>query len=340
MLAFFRKRKFFIIMASVVLVALGMLISYNNVSTAIRNSRVEALSEQQDAHFEHIYTYLLQLTLESSAIADDAANGIQQDLATSFNITNLKAAFDSDSDIYKTQIHDIYRRYTEGKELNDVDNHRNGFMILSGNLTIEENYTLDIDKYKTPDSSSGTSHKYTLMDYKKNSYNTKLLEDAIWKLKNQSEDIIAIEPYDYINSDNHTLITEMSYESLKKVYKNEGLEGLKNYEFLVPTYITDTGDLFGTPDISEGVPQNTHKIIVIQCFNLYDQLMATQQTFQIDADRSIDHINNRYDSILYTLNLFSILVVILLILLIFFCFTAYNNYIEHATKNMNADEDK
>lgn len=48
------------------------------------------------------------------------------------------------------------------------------------------------------------------------------------------------------------MITEMTYEQLKSVYVKEGITGLRNYQFLVPIYITDTGDIFGMMILLEG----------------------------------------------------------------------------------------
>ena len=58
---------------------------------------------------------------------------------------------------------------------------------------------------------------------------------------------------------------------LKSVYEEEGIAGLDRFTILTPAYITDDGDVFGTPDINDnGVNIPNHKIIVVQCCNVGD----------------------------------------------------------------------
>ena len=118
------------------------------------------------------------------------------------------------------------------------------------------------------------------------------------------------------------MIDEMNYDNLKEVYVNEGLKGLKNYQFLVPIYITDTGDIFGNSDIIGGVPQNTHKFIIIQTYNIYDQL--TNMMPEYGDSSYIKNINERYDSILSMLYLCGIIVCITIVIMILYFFSVYN----------------
>lgn len=63
-------------------------------------------------------------------------------------------------------------------------------------------------------------------------------------------------------------------ESMKKVFKTQGIEALRNYDILVPAYITNEEDIFGVPDVdSHGKRINNDKIIVVQEFNIYDAIM-------------------------------------------------------------------
>jgi hypothetical protein len=72
------------------------------------------------------------------------------------------------------------------------------------------------------------------------------LENIILK---KSDSLVFYEP-NYPISNGHQIVKYPSMDQLRQVFYKEGLDGLKNYTFLVPVYITDDGDLFGNPDIS------------------------------------------------------------------------------------------
>lgn len=121
------------------------------------------------------------------------------------------------------------------------------------------------------------SDDYLLWEKFKNAYfNTTLNAKAIDALKNMNND-----KYDFIfwelysNSiSTHLMLSEMNIDKMIDVYYNEGLESLKAYELLVPVYITNTGDIFGTKDTNSiGEKINNYKIMVIQRINVYDALI-------------------------------------------------------------------
>jgi hypothetical protein len=62
-----------------------------------------------------------------------------------------------------------------------------------------------------------------------------------------------------------------SKDDIKAVFYEKGIDGLKDFTFYGKSYITDTGDIFGTEDINtNAIRVNNHKLIVVQKFNLYD----------------------------------------------------------------------
>ena len=66
-----------------------------------------------------------------------------------------------------------------------------------------------------------------------------------------------------------------SLQLLHDKFKANGLDALKNIQFLAAAYITPEGDIFGVDDIDvHGVRTSNHKIVVVQTFNLYDQIIA------------------------------------------------------------------
>lgn len=69
-------------------------------------------------------------------------------------------------------------------------------------------------------------------------------------------------------------ISTMTIDALYDLYvSKEDIDVFKNYEMLVPIYITKTGDIFGVRDYdSLGQPIHNYKIIIVQRVNIYDAL--------------------------------------------------------------------
>ena len=83
-----------------------------------------------------------------------------------------------------------------------------------------------------------------------------------------------------------------SLQLLHDKFKANGLDALKNIQFLAAAYITPEGDIFGVDDIDiHGVRTFNHKIVVVQTFNLYDQIMtrhsASMEKFNTFREKAV-----------------------------------------------------
>lgn len=109
----------------------------------------------------------------------------------------------------------------------------------------------------------------TELDTKKNRL---LAASATQMIFNQINDVIFWESDEIIPSNNHdNNATIPSNDKLLEIIKSSGLYALKDYNLLVPSYITDTGDIFGVPDVNErGIANDNNKIIVVREINMYD----------------------------------------------------------------------
>ena len=68
-------------------------------------------------------------------------------------------------------------------------------------------------------------------------------------------------------------IKVMDINNIYDIYTKYGIEELKHYEILVPSYITNDGDILGNQDISaSGIKKSTYKMVIIQRINVYDAL--------------------------------------------------------------------
>ena len=64
-----------------------------------------------------------------------------------------------------------------------------------------------------------------------------------------------------------------SMDDLKEVYINDGIEEFKNYNVLVPVYISS--DLKSS-SANYGTAMDDYSVIIVQEFNIYDQIMNMQ----------------------------------------------------------------
>ena len=301
-------------------------IVYDHVIDKVRVSKTEALAQNNNHEFDFIWNYLNF----SISVADDECrlitNEIKQDIMDNINLNELENALNKrDADALSTDehiiaLHDIFRTHMKDQHFGDVNNNRNSMMALEGYDYIIEDMFVD-PKSRSEDIDLDITKSRYLSVYEETTYNKDLFKSAINKIRNHSEQLIAIEPYNYINK-NHMQIKEMNYSNLKKVYSKEGLEGLRNYQFLVPVYITDSGDIFGKHDTERGIPQVTHKFTVIILFNLYDQIINSDYDF-IEKNNT-KTIVNRYDNIMNAIHFFGLILCMICLIVIITILTACN----------------
>lgn len=307
-------RKMAIFIASILLIFGAAILLYSAVLSSVKNAKQSAMDQAKDTKFDLIWTQL-QLSLEESyANAEIIAEHIERDIKTEFDLTDLKDALDTnDADAYQ-RLSKLVAKNIERISLNDIDNHRNSVMVMTGDGIILEDYTIDLST-KIPAGDNFNKYLDT-------SYNKELFLDALRKLKIHSEYIIAIENIDYTGNDDHIKVSDVNRNTLKQVFDAEGLAGLQNYEFMTPVYITDTGDIFGTKDIIGGIPQENHKFVIVQTFNLYDQIIRNDHEYA-DNDYE-DSIIERYDDVLVMLYIFGIILVVAIAACILYMMALYN----------------
>lgn len=307
-------RKMAIFIASILLIFGAAILLYSAVLSSVKDAKQSAMDQAKDTKFNLIWTQLQLSSEESYANAEIIAEHIERDITQEFDLTELKEALDTnDADAYQ-RLSKLVARNIERVSLNNIDNHRNSVMVMTGDGIILEDYTIDLST-KIPAGENFNKYLDT-------SYNKELFSNALRKLKNHSEYIIAIENIDYTGNDDHIKVSDVNRNTLKQVFDAEGLAGLQNYEFMTPVYITDTGDIFGTKDIVGGMPQENHKFVIVQTFNLYDQIIRNDHEYA-DNDYE-DSIIERYDDVLVMLYIFGIILVVAIAACILYMMALYN----------------
>lgn len=250
-------------------VFLVILFTYGDIVASVKNSHDSITTSVRENQFGKVMIYLDELKTEAYNNAMKVSNNIENDIKDIANIRKLKD--DMDNNIIPSELYDILESNAKGVKLGDIDNTRNGIFILSNSkVLVDFNY----ERLNMQDS----KQERTFEHEKSIQWNKELYDNAITNILNKNNVTIAIETIPNDNRD-HIKITDVSEKELKKVYIAEGIEGFKTYQFLVPAYITEDGDIFGQKDINKGTIQKNHKFIVIQEFNLYDQIMENHDEF-------------------------------------------------------------
>lgn len=157
--------------------------------------------------------------------------------------------------------------------------------------------------------------------------NLYLTKEAVQKLLQQDNELIY---WEFPNNDKEKIIipAEIDIEKIHKLYDQYGLQVFKHIQFLVPAYITPTGDIFGIEDVSAyGNKNDNYKIIVVQKFNVYQQVMSRYSSDIAQIEMFKDHIITKPINTLHINALFIILIVIIIFILIYFIISKYEHKI-------------
>lgn len=315
----------FILVIGIILISFVLILSSCSFTISmVKESQKESIQEMRKRDFQSIWGALLVVNGQAEKQTSDVAKAIELQIKNHFDLNELKEGLDNNDARYTDAVYQIIRNNMENVHLNGVDNNRNSMIVLEGYDTIIEDFFVDPDS-REKELSIDEGEQLHLSSYRDTTYNTELFDISMRRLRNHTTDIIAIEPYNYIHGD-HRKIDSLSYEAFEELYVEEGFDGFRNYQFMVPVYITDTGDIFGQQDVVNGIKQETHKFTVITTFNLYDQLSSFKE--DIGDDDCIRNIVNRYSRILNSLYILGLIVCAIIILIILYSVYIYNCIID------------
>lgn len=317
-----KSSSFLTVIFIVVFLFAGSVFWYDYAIDKIVENKEKTINSFKEEQFNAIWAYLENLQLQADKEITEISKSIEDDILSLSHEELEQLQSDLNNDTFNHNLHKIFTEHIEGVSFNGINNHMNGVVIMNNDGYLED------FNYHRATASNGSNIREWKIDLEK-SYNKDLEHDAINKILNRNSGIIALESYNLLkDKDNdHILIEEMTYESLLNVYLNEGLNGLRNYQIFVPYYITDFGDIFGQPDILHGSKVDNNKLIIIQEFNLYDQITNTHKNlFNNDL---VNSINNRYNDVLRILYIFGISLIASVLCLIFYLCNIYNKLVYH-----------
>ncbi|MGL5752694.1 MAG: hypothetical protein ACRCXT_19305 [Paraclostridium sp.] len=162
-------------------------------------------------------------------------------------------------------------------------------------------------------------------------HNSNLSKTAVTAIKNMNRDrnnYIFWEVMDNPSVKNIPSIENMDIDEVLDVYKKYGIDAMKSYELLIPVYITNDGDIFGTTDANSlGHKLDNYKIIIIQRLNMYDIIQ--------NNINNINNFNNEAEKILITCvnNINGSVFKMIQCVIFIFITLISSSYIQRKTKN-------
>lgn len=226
---------------------------YNTMQKSMEEQRdrfISAiLSENQDKASILMNRYAIQIQDEILSEYKDNKKQLEQDITHPSENSKLTQIFDRTLD----------------KVYINVDSNSNRPFVASVNNILWNNSMVLHGKPK---------NSINWEDFINDHNNKQLSQQAVECIKNMNynkNNIIFWQPLKTNNSEEK--IDSMNMSNLISVYDKYGLESMKPYEILVPAYITNTGDIFNTNDLTNlGYKVPNYKIIIIQRLNVYDIL--------------------------------------------------------------------
>lgn len=270
--------------------------------------------------WNYIQTVLNEDYLAAGIQSKAMATEISKDILRKYpDMSQLQYQLDFPDKVDNPAYEQIFKDNIRGKYLFNIENDNNDPFVASRNGILMD---LSLNCSNVDDELRTWNKEIEAQ------YNKTLAQAAVTLILNKGKGMIYWE-YLPSNDPNHYVITYPSTRELQILYQKEGLDGLRNIEFLAPAYITEAGDIFGVDDIGKlGSMNANHKLIVIQGFNLYDQLTTRHAAdlSEFDQKREMIHMEMQHTMVLRT---FTVVGSSALLLIVVVCLMIFNNRVFH-----------
>lgn len=209
----------------------------------------------------------------------------------------------------------VMKRNIDGKYFHGIENDDNDMFVCdSSGVLVDISFSTAPKKY--PNNWENIHSR---------SVNPVLSKKAVEMIFNKSKNFIwwAYKPQETEVTYDIYSIQEPSLDELHKIFISKGIEGFKYIEFLSPAYITEDGDIFGIDDINEyGLKTANNKIVVVQSFNMYQQLIANHpneiKSFEIFREKMVTERKMSLVESVFGIALVIVLVIILIYFMMIF----------------------
>ena len=132
-------------------------------------------------------------------------------------------------------------------------------------------------------------------DFVTHNYNQFLAIKFMDMITNYRSEVRIIEPTKTVWN-KHVIIQNMTYDKIREIIHDEGLEGIAGYYVVKPSYITRHGDIFGINDYDEnGLLSDNFKIAVVPYISLYDYLLEYRKHHLNTIDSLENEVRKQFE---------------------------------------------
>lgn len=306
----------------------------NGFKTSLTNNHDIIHESYQDARWDIIKSNIDAAIQLGEFGLINSSNKIQLDIKDSLDLDKLKTSL-SDNDPYpefdkilrNTLQKNVFTRESVGMD----QNINSIFVMVNGRLIA--NYTHNKDFISSTTKLGDENSIYEIVE--DTAYNKELCKNAIRKIENQqNEDIIIWQRNAPKNSD-IPMYTNMTYDSLRCIFNEYGIEGLESYDILIPVYITEYGNIFGDYDTPYNVEGN-NKLILVQRLNVYDYLLHYAPYALNDLD--VSWLEMSHNSLISYIHIFECILYVAIVSYVLIVTVNINRIIDEQDYNDDDDE--
>ena len=309
-----KKRMLSLVILFSMIAFVTVILLYSYLTQSISESQDAYIEETVDNSFNAIENYIGELSFNASQKASNLSQDIESKIRDKYPDLNVLKKEMSQKDY--ANLDRLISSVVQNKMyLNDINNNHNSIFV-----------TTSKDIIFNPDYDSSISEKSSYESWQNfinTNYNKDLAKEACKQLTTMPDSYIFIEPY-ASDVKGHIYYKKVTIDTLRTIYKKEGIEGLKNYQLLVPAYIKNTKDIFDNPEVSIGIKHDTYRMVVIQRCNVYDQIKANKP-YLINTDT--DKLLKDKESLLTIAYSVGIIMVVAFISFIVVGTMLFNNFI-------------
>lgn len=238
-------------------------VSYSNLG----NLRDELLVNDEENRWQIVRNEILKQYAFKSADINYISKKLECAILREYanNLDELKQNFDDSK--FDEKLYNLFKReigedssspnkVTEKDSYNYILGFHDSILAIFSDKNIDEN----MSNYKT------------WAEYFNASANVKLNESLISNIsnKNLSETLLM---YQNGNLESYgTVVNAHNVDALETIFKEQGLDGLKQIDFVNVAYITEYGDIFGTDDYLYLEKVSNYKMILVGTSNIYDTI--------------------------------------------------------------------
>lgn len=321
-----RKIMIYIMTLFVFIMCIIIILAFNK---SIRQYYEHSIDAYQDSNWDTFNSNIRLASKFSITDLEKKSAQIQKEIKQ-LDMEVLKESLTNDK--YYKGFDDILRNNLQSNvfqsEFKMNSNHNGIFVICDGRLIADYSHLVSSDydsiAMENGDSNSKTRDSHIDSIITNNAVNPALCIEAIDTIEKQTYTHPIVWQYNkFPNCSNTPLLSSVSFDDIENIFKTQGIKGLRSYEILIPTYITEYGNIFGDYTSHLSTDDTTNKIIIVQRLNLVDFF----DSYYIGSIRNpeLESLEIDYKNTEVILLLFEILL-----------YTAIGSYIIFVIFNVNA----